>query len=77
MGDVYPELRQRSKHIIDTTRAEEQRFLDTIEGGMKRFDELAPEKYDAGVDGYPRHDLAAKTRSSFTTRSDSRSISPS
>jgi alanyl-tRNA synthetase len=44
LGDVYPELRQRSKHIIDTTRAEEQRFLDTIEGGMKRFDELAPEK---------------------------------
>ena len=48
MGDVYPELRQRAKHIIDTTRAEEQRFLDTIEGGMKRFDELAPEKTTQG-----------------------------
>jgi alanyl-tRNA synthetase len=48
LGDVYPELRQRSKHIIDTTRAEEQRFLDTIEGGMKRFDELAPEKSTQG-----------------------------
>ena len=48
LGDVYPELRQRSKHIIDTTRAEEQRFLDTIEGGMKRFDELAPEKTTQG-----------------------------
>jgi alanyl-tRNA synthetase len=44
MGDVYPELRQRSKHIIDTTRAEEERFLATIEGGMRRFDELAPTK---------------------------------
>src|SRR5205814_475011 len=32
MGDVYPELRQRSKHIIDTTRAEGERFLSTIEG---------------------------------------------
>ncbi|HWL40028.1 MAG TPA: alanine--tRNA ligase [Gemmatimonadaceae bacterium] len=42
MGDVYPELRQRAKHIEDTTRAEEERFLATIEGGMKRFDELAP-----------------------------------
>ena len=42
MGDVYPELRQRAKHIIDTTRAEEERFLATIEGGMRRFDELAP-----------------------------------
>src|SRR3954471_13673054 len=44
MGDVYPELEQRSKHIIDTTRAEEERFLATIEGGMRRFDELAPAK---------------------------------
>jgi alanyl-tRNA synthetase len=48
LGDVYPELRRRAKHIIDTTRAEEQRFLDTIEGGMKRFDELAPEKTTQG-----------------------------
>jgi len=48
LGDVYPELRQRATHIIDTTRAEEQRFLDTIEGGMKRFDELAPEKTTQG-----------------------------
>ncbi|HEV2018699.1 MAG TPA: alanine--tRNA ligase, partial [Gemmatimonadaceae bacterium] len=44
MGDVYPELKQRSNHIIDTTRAEEERFLATIEGGMRRFDELAPQK---------------------------------
>ena len=48
MGGVYPELRHRSKHIIDTTRAEEERFLATIEGGMRRFDELAPEKTTQG-----------------------------
>ena len=48
MGDVYPELKLRSKHIIDTTRAEEERFLATIEGGMRRFDELAPEKTTQG-----------------------------
>ncbi len=42
MGDVYPELRQRSAHILETTRAEEERFLDTVDGGMKRFDEIAP-----------------------------------
>ncbi|MEO8909964.1 MAG: alanine--tRNA ligase [Gemmatimonadaceae bacterium] len=48
MGDIYPELRQRSKHIIDTTRAEEERFLATIEGGMRRFDELAPAKTTQG-----------------------------
>ncbi len=48
MSDVYPELGARAKHIIDTTRAEEERFLATIEGGMKRFDELAPAKTTQG-----------------------------
>jgi alanyl-tRNA synthetase len=42
MGEVYPELRLRAKHLVDTTRAEEERFLETIEGGMSRFDQLAP-----------------------------------
>ena len=50
MSDVYPELRQRARHIIDTTRAEEQRFLATIDGGMHRFDELAPEETTQGSD---------------------------
>jgi alanyl-tRNA synthetase len=48
MGDVYPELRLRSKHIVDTTRAEEERFLATIEGGIRRFEELAPVKTTQG-----------------------------
>ena len=42
MRDVFPELHVRKKHIVDTTRAEEERFLSTIDGGMERFDELAP-----------------------------------
>ncbi len=42
MGDVYPELRHRAQHIIETTNAEEERFLATIDGGMARFDQLAP-----------------------------------
>ncbi|MEJ7760015.1 MAG: alanine--tRNA ligase [Gemmatimonadaceae bacterium] len=42
MSAHYPELRQRERHIIETTRAEELRFLATIDGGMRRFDELAP-----------------------------------
>ena len=50
MGDVYPELRERSKQILDTTRAEEQRFLSTIDGGMRRFDEIAPESTTQGGD---------------------------
>ncbi len=42
MRDVYPQLDIRSKHILETTRAEEERFLATIDAGMSRFDELAP-----------------------------------
>ena len=42
MHDVYPELKVRRKHLLETTRAEEERFLATIDGGMARFEALAP-----------------------------------
>jgi alanyl-tRNA synthetase len=40
MGDVYPELRAKASFIADVTRNEEERFLETIEGGLARLDEL-------------------------------------
>ena len=48
MGDVYPELRQRAKHIVETTRVEEQSFLQTIEGGLSRFEQIAPVRSTQG-----------------------------
>ena len=43
MGDVYPELRHaRASTSSKTTRVEEQAFLATIEGGLARFEQLAP-----------------------------------
>ncbi|MFN8572695.1 MAG: alanine--tRNA ligase [Gemmatimonadaceae bacterium] len=48
MGDVFPELGQRSTHIVETTRAEEERFLATIDGGMRRFEEIAPQHTTQG-----------------------------
>jgi alanyl-tRNA synthetase len=42
MSDHYPELEQRRDHLLRATRDEEQRFLDTIDSGMSKFDELAP-----------------------------------
>ena len=42
MSGQFPELKLRRKHILDTTRAEEERFLATIDGGMTRFEQLAP-----------------------------------
>jgi len=40
MGGHYPELVQRARHLEDVTRAEEERFLETIEGGLARMAEL-------------------------------------
>jgi len=40
MGDAYPELREKAAYVADVCRQEEERFLETIEGGLKRLDEL-------------------------------------
>ncbi|MBM3907864.1 MAG: alanine--tRNA ligase [Gemmatimonadetes bacterium] len=42
MHPVYPELKVRRKHLLETTKAEEERFLATIGGGLERFESLAP-----------------------------------
>ncbi|HEX6912934.1 MAG TPA: alanine--tRNA ligase [Longimicrobium sp.] len=42
MGVAYPELMSRREYITSNTRAEEERFLATIESGLKLFDQLAP-----------------------------------
>ncbi len=44
MGGTYADLEERRGHVISSTRAEEERFLATIEGGMSRFEELASGK---------------------------------
>ncbi len=44
MGDAYPELRTRSAHLLKTTQVEEESFLSTIEGGLARFEQMAPER---------------------------------
>ncbi|HEX7939877.1 MAG TPA: alanine--tRNA ligase [Gemmatimonadaceae bacterium] len=42
LGDVFPELVTRREHLLKTTRVEEESFLATIEGGLTRFDQIAP-----------------------------------
>ena len=42
MSPIYADLSARREHLLSVTRAEEERFLSTIEGGLGRFDELAP-----------------------------------
>ena len=40
MGAIYPELRGRAEYIHEVTETEEGRFLETIEGGLRRLDEI-------------------------------------
>jgi alanyl-tRNA synthetase len=40
MGAIYPELRARADYIHEITGTEESRFLETIEGGLRRLDEI-------------------------------------
>jgi alanyl-tRNA synthetase len=40
MGSVYPELTAKGAYIQEVTETEERRFLETIEGGLKRLEEI-------------------------------------
>ncbi|HEX6745960.1 MAG TPA: alanine--tRNA ligase [Longimicrobium sp.] len=51
MGVAYPELLARRAYIVRNTRAEEERFLSTIDAGMKRFDEVAPQGGSGMISG--------------------------
>ncbi|HXS74351.1 MAG TPA: alanine--tRNA ligase [Rhodanobacteraceae bacterium] len=41
MGGAYPELARKQKMVEDALRAEEQRFGETLEHGMRIFDDVA------------------------------------
>jgi len=56
MGDVYPELVTKQQHIERVTRAEEERFLETIEGGLGRLEELKGDKSISGDDAFKLYD---------------------
>jgi len=56
MGDVYPELLSKEQHIERVTRAEEERFLETIEGGLSRMEELRHQPVISGDDAFRLYD---------------------
>src|SRR6266850_1013782 len=56
MGDVYPDLVSKEQHIERVTRAEEERFLETIEGGLERMAELRHQPVISGEDAFKLYD---------------------
>jgi len=56
MGSVYPELVQKRTHLESVTRAEEERFFDTIEGGLERLEQLRDAKRLSGAEAFKLYD---------------------
>ncbi|MEO5828930.1 MAG: alanine--tRNA ligase, partial [Rhodanobacter sp.] len=58
MGHAYPELSAKQAFVEDALRTEEQRFGETLEHGMRLFDEVAGKsgKIIPGVDAFRLYD---------------------
>jgi alanyl-tRNA synthetase len=58
MGAVYPELVAKAAYLHEVTEAEELRFLETIEGGLKRLEEIFASGTTTipGEDAFKLHD---------------------
>ncbi|HEU0303002.1 MAG TPA: alanine--tRNA ligase [Gaiellaceae bacterium] len=52
LGDVYPELREHAATIEQVVKAEEERFSETLERGLEKFDELADGSLISGDDAF-------------------------
>ncbi|MDD4004585.1 MAG: alanine--tRNA ligase [Elusimicrobiaceae bacterium] len=49
-GGIYPEIRKNAAYAAETIRAEEERFMETLESGERRLTELL-EKYPGEIPG--------------------------
>ncbi|HET9224620.1 MAG TPA: alanine--tRNA ligase, partial [Roseiflexaceae bacterium] len=56
MGEAYPELRARRDFILETTDAEEQQFLRTLNGGIGRLTSVIAQVKAAGSTIIPGED---------------------
>lgn len=51
MGDHYPELQGRAAYIRMVIKAEEERFNQTLDKGLERFDEICERVQDSRING--------------------------
>jgi alanyl-tRNA synthetase len=52
MADAYPELGERAREIEEVVRAEEERFEETLERGLKLFEGLAGSESISGEEAF-------------------------
>jgi alanyl-tRNA synthetase len=52
MGNAYPELRERADEIAQVVRTEEERFQETLDRGMRLFEELVAKGPISGEDAF-------------------------
>ncbi len=52
MGSAYPELRERAEEIARIVRLEEERFGETLERGLRLFDELVDRESISGEEAF-------------------------
>lgn len=43
MGDAFPEIQERADFVSEVIRAEEERFIRTLDAGLDRFDKIVQE----------------------------------
>jgi len=56
MGSTYPEIVDHREHVHRALEAEEQRFAQTLERGMRLFDDVATKGNISGEDAFQLHD---------------------
>src|SRR6266576_2400616 len=56
MGGVYPEILAKREHIEKVVQAEEERFLETIAGGLRRMEEIKGATVITGEDAFKLYD---------------------
>jgi alanyl-tRNA synthetase len=59
MADTYPEIKNNHPYIVRVLKGEEERFIETLNAGMRVYEEIAEELKTKGITSIPG-DLAYK-----------------
>jgi len=52
LGTAYPELKVRKQHILDEIKKEEEKFVKTLEKGLKEFEKMSVDRVITGKEAF-------------------------